>query len=117
MGFFVSYIQKIPLMANTACQKVWNRNFNENLPDYDRLTTFGGWMNPRCFLLIDNGAVDSSEYTLINLLWTGDKLYVLNTLFFLLLNSLTGLSHQGGYIRTFRSNLIQFISSTPLTDQ
>ncbi|KAH6709281.1 hypothetical protein BKA61DRAFT_613919 [Leptodontidium sp. MPI-SDFR-AT-0119] len=62
-----SYVEKIPLMANAACQKVWNRDFNGALPDEDRLTTFGGWMNPRCFLLIDNGPVDISSYTLVKL--------------------------------------------------
>ncbi|KAL5320905.1 hypothetical protein ACEPPN_011715 [Leptodophora sp. 'Broadleaf-Isolate-01'] len=69
-----SYVEKIPLMANAACQKVWNRDFNGALPDEDRLTTFGGWMNPRCFLLIDNGPVDISSYTLVKLRWDGQKL-------------------------------------------
>ncbi|KAH9221559.1 hypothetical protein DL95DRAFT_7695 [Leptodontidium sp. 2 PMI_412] len=69
-----SYVEKIPLMANAACRKVWNRDFNGALPDEDRLTTFGGWMNPRCFLLIDNGPVDISSYTLVKLRWDGQKL-------------------------------------------
>ena len=72
--------QKIPIMANTACQKVWNRDFNESFPDHDRLTTFGGWMNPMCFLLIDNGPVDN-EYTVVKLRWTGNELYVLRSIF------------------------------------
>jgi hypothetical protein len=76
-----SYAQKIPLMADAACQKAWNRNFNESHPNYDRLTTFGGWMNPMCFLLIDNGAVDE-EYTLIKFRWKGNKLYVLDIFYF-----------------------------------
>merc|ERR1711977_480614 len=62
-----SDVEKIPFMANAACRKVWNRDFNGDLPAKDRLTTFGGWMNPKCFLLIDNGPVDMS-YTLVKLL-------------------------------------------------
>ena len=76
-----SYPEKIPLMADAACQKVWNRNFNKSCPDYDRLATFGGWMNPMCFLLIDNGDVDE-EYTLIKLRWKGNKLYGLDIFHF-----------------------------------
>ncbi|PVH71250.1 hypothetical protein DL98DRAFT_110717 [Cadophora sp. DSE1049] len=68
-----SDVEKIPLMANAACQKVWNRDFNGDPPDEDRLTSFGGWMNPKCFLLIDNGPVDMS-YTLVKLRWNGQKL-------------------------------------------
>ncbi|KAH6694386.1 hypothetical protein BKA61DRAFT_258475 [Leptodontidium sp. MPI-SDFR-AT-0119] len=68
-----SHVEKIPLMANAACRKVWNRDFNGDLPDEDRLATFGGWINPRCFLLIDNGPVDMS-YTLVKLRWDGQKL-------------------------------------------
>jgi len=80
-----SYVNKIPLMANAACREVWNRDFNENLPNADRLTTFGGWINPKCYLLIDNGPVDN-KYTLVKLRWKGDKLYVLYALYLLLLN-------------------------------
>lgn len=68
-----SDVEKIPFMANAACRKVWNRDFNGDLPAKDRLTTFGGWMNPKCFLLIDNGPVDMS-YTLVKLRWDGQKL-------------------------------------------
>ncbi|KAL5321520.1 hypothetical protein ACEPPN_009479 [Leptodophora sp. 'Broadleaf-Isolate-01'] len=42
-----SDVEQIPLMANAACRKVWNRDFNENPSDNDRLSSFGGWMNPR----------------------------------------------------------------------
>jgi len=70
-----SDVQKIPLMANAACRRVWNRDFNRDLPDKDRLTTFGGWMNPKCFLLIDNGPVDM-PYTVVKLRWDGQKLFV-----------------------------------------
>lgn len=73
--------QKIPFMADAACQKAWNRNFNQNDPDYDRLTTFGGWMNPMCFILIDNGAV-TEKYTLKKLRWDGTKLYLLDPFYF-----------------------------------
>ena len=76
-----SDVQKIPLMANTACQKVWNRNLNEDLPDNDRLSSFGGWENPRCYLLIDNGPVDSDDYTVVNLRWKGNELYVYEVLY------------------------------------
>jgi hypothetical protein len=76
-----SYVEKIPLMANSACQKVWNREFNKILPDNDRLTTFGGWLNPRCFLLIDNGPVEK-PYTLVKFRWDGQKLFVLDTICF-----------------------------------
>ena len=75
------HVEKIPLMANTACLKVWNRDFNENHPNGDRLTSFGGWLNPRCFLLIDNGPVDE-PYNLIRLRWDGQKLFVLSNLCF-----------------------------------
>ncbi|KAH7308742.1 hypothetical protein BKA65DRAFT_172735 [Rhexocercosporidium sp. MPI-PUGE-AT-0058] len=68
-----SHVEKIPLMANAACRKVWNRDFNEDPPDEDRLSTFGGWINPRCVLLIDNGPVDAS-FTLVKLHWDGKKL-------------------------------------------
>jgi len=74
-----SDVEKIPFMANAACRKVWNRDFNGDLPAKDRLTTFGGWMNPKCFLLIDNGPVDMS-YTLVKLRWDGQKLFVSTTL-------------------------------------
>ncbi|CZT52863.1 uncharacterized protein RSE6_14257 [Rhynchosporium secalis] len=67
------HVEKIPLMANAACQKVWNRDFNKDHPDDDRLTTYGGWMNPKCFLLIDNGPVNGL-YTLVKLRWDGEKL-------------------------------------------
>ncbi|KAH9205445.1 hypothetical protein DL95DRAFT_397618 [Leptodontidium sp. 2 PMI_412] len=68
-----SYVEKIPLMANAACRRVWNRDFNKDPPNEDRLTTFGGWMNTRCFLLVDNGPVDK-PYTLVRLRWDGQKL-------------------------------------------
>ncbi|KAH9212188.1 hypothetical protein DL95DRAFT_391838 [Leptodontidium sp. 2 PMI_412] len=68
-----SDVEQIPLMANAACRKVWNRDFNENPPDNDRLSSFGGWMNPRCFLLVDNSPVDM-PYTLVKLRWDGQKL-------------------------------------------
>ena len=76
-----TYSEKSLLMANIVCQEVWNRDFNTNPPDCDRLTTYGGWMNRRCFLLIDNGAADK-EYTLVHLRWKGHKLYVLDNLCF-----------------------------------
>ena len=65
---------KIPLMANTACQKVWNRDLNKDSPDNDRLVTFGGYVNIRCFLLIDNGPVDAKEYSVIHLCWKKHEL-------------------------------------------
>ena len=64
--------EKNSLMANAACQKVWSRDFNEN----DRLSTFGGDINPKCWLLIDSGPVDATEYTIVHLLWKGQELYV-----------------------------------------
>jgi len=64
--------EKNSRMANAACQKVWNRDLHEN----DRLTTFGGDFNSRCMLLIDSGPVDATEYTIVQLLWKGQKLYV-----------------------------------------
>ncbi|KAH6667400.1 hypothetical protein B0J14DRAFT_602166 [Halenospora varia] len=63
--------EKDLFMANAACQKVWNREFN---PDSDRLTTFGGYVNPKCYLLIDFGPMEAMEYTTVALLWDGKKL-------------------------------------------
>lgn len=59
-------------MANTACQKVWNRDFNT--PNGDRLTTFGGYYNSKCILLIDHGPVDATEYTTMHFNWNGREL-------------------------------------------
>lgn len=75
------YSQKSLLMANIACQAVWNQDFNSNLPEYDRLTTYGGWMNPQCVLLIDNGAVDE-KYTFVHRRWHKKQLYVLDNICF-----------------------------------
>jgi hypothetical protein len=71
--------EKELLMANAACQKVWSREFNlggEGGEGGDRLTTFGGYVNPKCYLLIDTGPVEATEYTTVALLWDGKKLYV-----------------------------------------
>lgn len=67
--------EKNSLMANAACQKVWNRDFNDN-PGGDRLTTFGGYFNRKCTLLIDSGPVNATEYTIKRLLWKGQTLCV-----------------------------------------
>lgn len=63
--------EKIPLMANAACQKIWKRDF---IPDNDRLVTVGGYMNVRCFILIDNGPVDANEYSIVHLCWKDQEL-------------------------------------------
>lgn len=76
--------EQIKLMAEAACQKVWNRSFDDN-PDGDRLSTFGGYFNPSCTLLIDHGPVEAEEFTLVHLTWAKDKLYVLSTVTFTLL--------------------------------
>jgi hypothetical protein len=36
----------------------------------------GGYIIPRCILLIDHGAVDAKEYSITQLLWNGQELYV-----------------------------------------
>jgi hypothetical protein len=66
--------EKIKLMADAVCQKVWGRNLDHNPDVGDRLTSFGGHLNRRCILLIDHGAVDAQEYTTIHLLWNGNEL-------------------------------------------
>ena len=58
---------KIPLMADIACRKVWNRDFDKNSPNNDRLVAYGKYINTRSLLLIDNGLVDAKEYKVINL--------------------------------------------------
>ncbi|KAG0647500.1 hypothetical protein D0Z07_6699 [Hyphodiscus hymeniophilus] len=60
-------------MANAACQKVWNRALNDRLGG-DRLTTFGGFVNPKCFLLIDVGPEEATEYAIVALRWDGNRL-------------------------------------------
>ena len=66
--------EKNSLMANLACQKVWGRDYADL--NGDRLTTFGGYFlyNQRCMLLIDNGPVDSKDYTTLWYKWTGQEL-------------------------------------------
>jgi hypothetical protein len=66
---------KIKLMADAACQKVWSRNFDSN-PNRDRLSSHGGYYNPRCVLIIDHGPTDAIDYETIQLNWNGHKLYV-----------------------------------------
>ena len=84
------HVEEIPHMANTICQNVWNRDFDKDPPNNDRLTTFGGWLNHRSFLLIDHGPVDE-QYTLVKLRWDGEKLFVFDCpCALLLLNSLKG---------------------------
>ena len=70
-----SSTEQIKLMADAACQKVWNRNFDDK-PDGDRLTSFGGYLNPMCTLLIDHGDVEAQEYTTMQFSWNGQALYV-----------------------------------------
>lgn len=67
--------EKIRLMAESACRKVWNRNFDDN-PEGDRLISYGGYYNPQCILLVDHGPVDAKDYTTIQLSWNGQELYV-----------------------------------------
>ena len=76
--------EKINLMAESACQKVWKRDFDHNIGG-DRLTYFGGFLNTKCILLIDHGAVDAQEFTFIHLVWNGQELYVLMLYCFLVL--------------------------------
>lgn len=76
--------EKIDRMAESACQKVWKRGFDYN-PGGDRLTSFGGFLNPKCTLLIDHGAEDAQEYNLRHLLWNGKELCVLMLYYFLVL--------------------------------
>lgn len=79
--------EKIKLMADAACQKVWDRKFDSNL-NGDRLSSYGGFYNPRCVLVIDHGPVDARDYTTRQLNWDGQeqKLYVSKHCIFLSAN-------------------------------
>ena len=64
---------KATLLTNQACQIVWDRDFNETLGD--RLTIEGEFSyGVRCSLLVDNGPVDSTDYTTSFFKWNGEKL-------------------------------------------
>ncbi|OBT50900.1 hypothetical protein VE04_08348 [Pseudogymnoascus sp. 24MN13] len=65
--------EKATLLANQACQKVWGRDFNEALGD--RITLEGEFTyGVRCNLLVDNGPVDSEDYTTSFFRWSGEAL-------------------------------------------
>ena len=59
------------LMADLVCQKVWNRDFDKAC---DRLTTYGGYTNPTCVLLIDYGPIDAEDYIIIHFSWKASQL-------------------------------------------
>lgn len=64
---------KPTLLTNQACQIVCARDFNETLGD--RLTIEGEFSyGVRCSLLVDNGPVDSTDYTISFFRWDGEKL-------------------------------------------
>jgi hypothetical protein len=60
-------------MANAACQKSWGRDFSAGAGD--RLITFGGYFlyNQRCWLIVDNGPVDSTQYEIKAFKWSKAK--------------------------------------------
>jgi hypothetical protein len=58
-------------MANIVCQKIWERDIN---PDSDRLATLGGYVNAKCFVIVDNGPVDAKEYSVLSFRWKDEKL-------------------------------------------
>jgi hypothetical protein len=60
-------------MANMACQTFWGRDYSDAMGD--RLTTFGGYFlyNQRCWLIVDNGPVNSAEYTTVTFNWDPKK--------------------------------------------
>lgn len=67
--------EKIKRMAESACQMVWKRSFDDN-PDGDRLVSYGGYYNSKCILLIDHGPMDAKNHTTVQLSWNGQDLYV-----------------------------------------
>lgn len=64
---------KVTLLTNQACQIVWNRDFDKTLGD--RLTMEGEFSyGVRCFILVDNGPVDSIDCTISFFRWNGKNL-------------------------------------------
>lgn len=64
---------KVTLLTNQACQIVWKRDFDKTRGD--RLTMEGEFSyGVRCFILVDNGPVDSIDYTISFFRWNGKKL-------------------------------------------
>lgn len=64
---------KTMLLASQACQKAWDREFDET--QGDRLTIEGEFTyGVRCSLLIDNGPVGSKDYTTSFFRWNGREL-------------------------------------------
>lgn len=105
--------EKIGLMADAACQKVWNRNFDHAV-DGDRLMSFGGHVNPMCILLVDHGDVEAPEQTTIQLSWNGRELYVLKLLCFPFTNCYIVSIYLDRYTHIFRRSLEPNITSTQL---
>ena len=64
---------KATLLASQACRKVWARDLDET--QGDRLTIEGEFTyGVRCSLLVDNGPVDSTDYTTSFFRWNGQEL-------------------------------------------
>lgn len=60
--------EKATLLTNEACQKVWARDFDE--AQGDRFTKEGEFsFGVRCSMLVDNGPVESTEYTTLFYKW------------------------------------------------
>ncbi|OBT76562.1 hypothetical protein VF21_05442 [Pseudogymnoascus sp. 05NY08] len=65
--------EKATQLANRACQEVWGRDFNGALGD--RITLEGEFTDGvRCNLLVDNGPVESKDYTTSFFRWSGEAL-------------------------------------------
>jgi hypothetical protein len=66
--------EKNKFMANIACQKVFNRDFDGS--QGDRLVCEGAYFlyNQTCYLLIDNGPVNATSYDIRMFKWRGQEL-------------------------------------------
>jgi hypothetical protein len=105
--------EKNSLMANAACQKVWSRNLNED----DRLTAFGGHFNQRCWLLIDSGPEDATEYTTVHLSLEMTGTVCIKQYYFSSTNCEIVLMNLGHYIHKFLKSSEPTTSSTQLIGQ
>lgn len=73
-GESLSEKEKALALANKACQRLWDRDFDPN--HGDRLTQEGAltFPNQTCYVLVDTGPVDSQYYTTTLIKWTGEDM-------------------------------------------